>query len=135
MIADLLRNGNMEKTRKTRYFKSIQSGWEGSPSAVLVIAGDVGIYVTVINIINCFLLTVNLMKNRVMDPILRCNFKISMSYWWQSKKLNILRYKVQRQQIKQHSFTLYLPNNSLNTKASKQKSRLADERQYFRRHG
>lgn len=29
------------------------------------------VYVMVINIINCFLLTVNLMKNIVMDPILR----------------------------------------------------------------
>lgn len=91
--------------------------------------------VKVINITDCFLLTVNLMKNIVMDPIVGCNFKISMSYWWESKKLNILRYKVQQEQIKQHSFTPYLPNNSLNAMASNQKSRLADERQYFRRHG
>lgn len=64
----------------------MQTGWEGFPCTVLAIADDVGAYVMVINIIGGFLLTVNLMKNTVMDPILRCNLKISMSYWDGSQK-------------------------------------------------
>lgn len=101
---------------------------------ILVIAGDIGIYVMVINIIDCILLTANLMKYIIMKPILRCYLKMNVLLM-AVKKLNILKCKVQRQQIKWHSFTPYLQNNSLNAMASNQESRPADERQYFRRHG
>lgn len=57
----------------------METGWQEPESAVLVVAGDAGVYVMVVNIVDC--LTVNLMKNVVKDPILRFNLKISMSYW------------------------------------------------------
>lgn len=58
----LRKNGKKEKIGKSRYFGTMKTGWEGPQSAVLVTAGDVWVYVMVVNIADCLISTVNLMK-------------------------------------------------------------------------
>lgn len=63
--------GTTRKQRRSGIPEKRITDWEGPQSAVLVIAGDVGVYLMVVNIVDCLLSTVNFTKNIVKDSILR----------------------------------------------------------------